>query len=141
MCLVSCTHIRPCPSRSAETDDTIDAILYDPSKKHASDVVPCFDPATMQLLGHCPAMSEQAVSRDLSGVPDLDPFLSVLAHRLGGGHPIAALQTTSLTAASVLRQGTLHGSPLSGQKPLSCHDHGLLSCMRVLTGTSLLCLS
>ena len=100
------------------------------------------DPAaTMQLLGHCPAMSEQAVSRDLSGVPDLDPFLSVLAHRLGGGHPIAALQTTSLTAASVLRQGTLHGSPLSGQKPLSCHDHGLLSCMRVLTGTSLLCLS
>ena len=56
----------PCSHCAAETDDTIDAVLYDPSKKHASDVVPCFDPATMQLLGHCPAMSEQTVSRDLA---------------------------------------------------------------------------
>lgn len=40
-----------------ETAEVIDAALFDPSKPSDPHVVPCYDPATMQLLGHVPAMS------------------------------------------------------------------------------------
>ena len=52
-------------SHTAEAQDTIDAVKYDPSKKPQPGVVPCYDPATMQLLGYCPAMSDREVSSDL----------------------------------------------------------------------------
>lgn len=40
-----------------ETAEVIDAAPFDPSKPSDPHVVPCYDPATMQLLGHVPAMS------------------------------------------------------------------------------------
>jgi len=46
---------------SAEAMDKISAVLHDPSKKSDKDVVPCYDPGTMQLLGHVPAMSTNEV--------------------------------------------------------------------------------
>ncbi|PNH00029.1 hypothetical protein TSOC_014170 [Tetrabaena socialis] len=45
----------------AEANDTIDAVKYDPSKPADKDVVPCYDPSTLQLLGHLPAMSAAEV--------------------------------------------------------------------------------
>lgn len=37
------------------------AARHDPSKKPDKDVVPCYDPGSMQLLGHVPAMSAAEV--------------------------------------------------------------------------------
>jgi hypothetical protein len=45
----------------AELEDVINATKYDPSKPVDKDVVPCYDPATMQMLGHVPAMSAAEV--------------------------------------------------------------------------------
>ena len=50
----------PC-NGAAEAEDIINAVKYDPSKPCDKDVVPCYDPATMQLLGHVPAMSAREV--------------------------------------------------------------------------------
>lgn len=47
---------------AAESEDLLqDAAKYDPSEQPPKDVVPCYDPATMQLLGHVPAMSDAEV--------------------------------------------------------------------------------
>jgi hypothetical protein len=55
----------PCPMHAiacaGETDDVIDAPKYDPKEKTPKDVIPCYDPATMQSLGYMPAMSESEV--------------------------------------------------------------------------------
>jgi len=45
----------------AEAKDKISAVRHDPKKKSDKDVVPCYDPGTMQLLGHVPAMSSAEV--------------------------------------------------------------------------------
>lgn len=45
----------------AEANNKIDAVKHDPSKPTDKDVVPCYDPSTMQLLGHLPAMSAAEV--------------------------------------------------------------------------------
>lgn len=49
--------------RAAESQDKISAIKYDPSKPMDKNVVPCYDPATMQLLGHVSAMSAREVCK------------------------------------------------------------------------------
>ncbi|KAG1661699.1 hypothetical protein FOA52_002035 [Chlamydomonas sp. UWO 241] len=49
------------PLTAAEASDTLNGAAYDPSKPVDKDLVPCYDPATMQLLGHVPAMSETEV--------------------------------------------------------------------------------
>jgi len=41
-------------------------VRHDPKKKSDKDVVPCYDPGTMQLLGHVPAMSANEVNVVLS---------------------------------------------------------------------------
>ncbi|GLC58293.1 hypothetical protein PLESTB_001342900 [Pleodorina starrii] len=45
----------------AEANDIIDAAKYSPGQPVDKDVVPCYDPSTMQLLGHLPAMSASEV--------------------------------------------------------------------------------
>ncbi|GFR39785.1 hypothetical protein Agub_g270 [Astrephomene gubernaculifera] len=45
----------------AEAKDTIVAAKYTPGQPVDKDVVPCYDPSTMQLLGHVPAMSAAEV--------------------------------------------------------------------------------
>lgn len=45
----------------AESEDEIVASVYDPSKPCDKDVIPCYDPANMQLLGYMPAMSAAQV--------------------------------------------------------------------------------
>lgn len=48
-------------THTAEMHDKISAVQHDPKKKSDKDVVPCYDPGTMQLLGHVPAMSSNQV--------------------------------------------------------------------------------
>ncbi|PNW88530.1 hypothetical protein CHLRE_01g033350v5 [Chlamydomonas reinhardtii] len=45
----------------AEANDIISAPKYTPGQPVDKDVVPCYDPSTMQLLGHLPAMSASEV--------------------------------------------------------------------------------
>lgn len=45
----------------AEAADVLDTPTFDPKQKVDKDVIPCYDPATMQLLGHMPAMSTAEV--------------------------------------------------------------------------------
>jgi hypothetical protein len=48
---------------AAEREDVINAPQFDPSAPLDKDVVPCYDPGNMQLLGHVPAMSATEVRR------------------------------------------------------------------------------
>ncbi len=49
-------------ARAAEAGDgPATAAKYNPSQPFPKDVVPCYDPCTMQLLGHVPAMSAREV--------------------------------------------------------------------------------
>lgn len=51
----------PSPPSTAESKDRIVAARHDPKKRVDKDVVPCYDPGSMQLLGHVPAMSTAQV--------------------------------------------------------------------------------
>lgn len=53
--------IRVEPASEAEASNAFVGPKYDPSKPMDKDVVPCYDPSTMQLLGHLPAMSAAEV--------------------------------------------------------------------------------
>lgn len=46
---------------AANVSEKLVGIKHDPSKRVDKDLVPCYDPATMQLLGHMPAMSANEV--------------------------------------------------------------------------------
>lgn len=45
-----------------ETEDVIDAEVYDPSKHKSEGTIPCFDPSTMKYLGTMPAMTAKEVT-------------------------------------------------------------------------------
>lgn len=44
-----------------ELSDEIKAEKFDPEKKYPDNVVPCYDPATMDFLGTVPAMTPEQV--------------------------------------------------------------------------------
>jgi hypothetical protein len=52
---------------AAESKDVISAPTYNSKGPVDKDVVPCYDPSTMQLLGHVPAMSPAQVGSVLWG--------------------------------------------------------------------------
>lgn len=57
------------PVHAAEAQDTITASRYKPSGKLSSDTIPCYDPGSMQFLGHLPAMDSAQASIVL--IPDV----------------------------------------------------------------------
>jgi hypothetical protein len=49
------------PLKNDELADELDAAIYSPPKSMPKDKVPCYDPATMQFLGHARAMTPDEV--------------------------------------------------------------------------------
>lgn len=49
------------PLTAQELADKLDAPLYTPPKALPKDKIPCYDPGTMQLLGHAKAMTPEEV--------------------------------------------------------------------------------
>ncbi|KXZ42649.1 hypothetical protein GPECTOR_127g527 [Gonium pectorale] len=54
----------------AEANDKIEAAKYQLGQPFDKDVVPCYDPSTMQLLGHLPAMSAAEVRARIARAKD-----------------------------------------------------------------------
>lgn len=60
--LVPCAHRELSCRSAAESQNDIKADHYNVSTKVAAGQIPCYDPATMQMLGFMPAMSKEQVS-------------------------------------------------------------------------------
>ncbi|KAJ9528462.1 hypothetical protein QJQ45_020356 [Haematococcus lacustris] len=100
---------------ASEAEDTITAPRYDPGKPADKDVVPCYDPGTMQLLGHVPAMSAAEVravianaksaAQGLAGFPPQHRVAATMSlHPPGASPPFPMLQTWRSSSFSQRRR-------------------------------------